>query len=821
MKTILSFCGALIILLLSTLHTFAQCATSGIPSYTSGCTSEYLTSVTASGTGVVSTISYSGTSCTGSYYNYFTTQGITAPTGSTVTFSIDRCSGYAATAYVFVDWNNDGTYQTTESAGSYALATSATSATITFTIPFTGITTNTNLHMRVFLGESSISAPCSAHWGEACDYYLDATCTAPVIAIAPSAPVICGSGSTSLTASGAGSTPTYTWSPATALSSTTGVTVTASPVTTTTYTVTGYGPGVCSATAPVTVTVDPPVVPVITAGSTTTFCSGGSVLLSETSGTGSLYQWYNGTTPIPGATNSTYSAAPLVTTTYSVTVSTTDGCSGNTTQTVTVLPTPPAVITPVGLTTVCSPASVVLDASTGAGYSYRWFNTTGVISAATNQSYSAAVSNTYKVEVTSAAGCKDTSTGISITVNPSPVASATSTSPLNICAYDSVVLTAGLTAGYSYQWLNGTIAIPGATNITYTADVPGTYNYRLKVTNVFGCSDTTSSGLFPVIVYPVPISAITASGPLTICTGSSVTLTVPSVTGYTYQWFAGPTAAAATALSGATNSSYIATATAYYYAEVTSPEGCFSSSQASAVLVTTITIPDVTFTPPLAFCWGSSIALSVDIPPATGVTFQWLRDSVNIPGATGSTFNANLAGSYMCFVNIAGGCMAFTSPVPVNVYPLPDPVITYSGGIMMTGTFYTSYQWYHNFSAILGATTYEIVPPDTADYSVIVSDTNGCISVATSYPLHHLTLGVNQLAEVGKPVIYPNPVAETLSVNYAENVRIVITDADGKIVQTESSAKEANVSRLAPGAYFITLYDMRGNWLISDKLIKK
>ena len=820
MKTILSFCSALL-LLLSSYTSFAQCSTTGTPSYTSGCTSEYLTSVTASGTGVVSTISYSGSSCAGSYYNYYTTQGITAPTGSTVTFSIDRCSGYAATAYVFVDWNNDGTYQTTESVGSYALATFATSATITFTIPLIGIITNTNLHLRVFLGESSISAPCSAHWGETCDYYLDATCTDPVLSVTPAAPIICGSGSTSLTASGAGSTPTYTWSPATALSATSGVTVTASPAATTTYTITGYGPGVCSATAPVTVTVDPPVVPVITAGSATTFCSGGSVVLTETSGTGSFYQWYNGVTPILGATNNTYTAAPLVTTTYSVTITTADGCSGTTTQTVTILPTPPAIITPAGPATVCSPASVLLNANPGIGYTYRWFNTVGVISAATNQSYAAAISNTYEVEVTSAAGCKDTSAGITITVNPSPVASATSTSPLNVCAYDSVVLTAGVTAGYSYQWLNGTTAIPGATNITYTADVPGTYNYRLKVTNPFGCSDTTTPGLFPVIVYPIPVSTITASGPLTICAGSSITLSVPSVTGYTYQWFAGPTAATATPLSGATNASYVASATGYYYAVVTSPEGCVSGSQASAVLVTTVAIPDVSFSPPLTFCWGSSVTLSVDIPPAAGLTFQWLRDSVNIPAATGSSFIANLTGSYMCFVNIAGGCMAFTTPVPVNVYPLPNPVITYSGGILMTDTFYTSYQWYHNFSAILGATIYEIVPPDTANYSVIVSDTNGCISQATSYPLHHLSLGVNQITEQGRPVIYPNPATETLYINYAENVRIIIAGADGKVVLTQSSAKEVNVSTLAPGVYFITLYDLQGNWLISDKLIKK
>jgi hypothetical protein len=46
----------------------------------------------------------------------------------------------------------------------------------------------------------------------------------------------------------------------------------------------------------------------ISAGGPTTFCAGGSVVLTEVAVAGCTYQWYKGATPIAGATSLTYSA---------------------------------------------------------------------------------------------------------------------------------------------------------------------------------------------------------------------------------------------------------------------------------------------------------------------------------------------------------------------------------------------------------------------------------------------------------------------------------------------------------------------------------
>lgn len=61
-----------------------------------------------------------------------------------------------------------------------------------------------------------------------------------------------------------------------------------------------------SSTISVTVNKNPKAT--ISAGGPTTFCAGGSVTLTETPSAGCTYQWYQGATPIAGATTTTYVA---------------------------------------------------------------------------------------------------------------------------------------------------------------------------------------------------------------------------------------------------------------------------------------------------------------------------------------------------------------------------------------------------------------------------------------------------------------------------------------------------------------------------------
>ena len=214
----------------------------------------------------------------------------------------------------------------------------------------------------------------------------------------------------------------------------------------------------------------------------TTFCQGGNVWL--TSSTGASYQWNNAAGPITGATNSTYTA--IGSGSYTVKVTNVNNCSAISSPTaVTVNALPTAVITTTTPTTFCQGASVTLTSSTGT--LYQWNNAAGSITVSTNATYVAALVGSYTVKVTNVNNCSATSTATAVTVNALPTATISTTTATTFCQGASVLLTSN--TGTSYQWNNAAGPITGATNATYSATASG--SYTVKVTNSNNCSATS------------------------------------------------------------------------------------------------------------------------------------------------------------------------------------------------------------------------------------------------------------------------------------------------------------------------------------------
>ncbi|HKR04008.1 MAG TPA: T9SS type A sorting domain-containing protein [Bacteroidia bacterium] len=170
-------------------------------------------------------------------------------------------------------------------------------------------------------------------------------------------------------------------------------------------------------TSSLTVTVNPLPSATITPAGPTTFCSGGSVVLNVPTGTNKTYQWKKGANLISGATLSSYTATTGGN--YRVIVTNTvTGCSktSNSATTVTVNTFPTATITPQGPTTFCAGGSVVLQANTGAGLTYKWKKGSNFISGATLSNYTATIGGNYRVQVTNSNGCSKTSALIAVSV---------------------------------------------------------------------------------------------------------------------------------------------------------------------------------------------------------------------------------------------------------------------------------------------------------------------------------------------------------------------------------------------------------------------
>ena len=222
----------------------------------------------------------------------------------------------------------------------------------------------------------------------------------------------------------------------------------------------------------------------------TDFCPGDSLAIQAQTGAGYTYQWLNNFLPVAGATSSTYYAKQSGV--FNVIVSNASGCNRTSGSiSVTKRNNPNATITAGGPTSFCSGGAVSLNANTGNNFTYQWKKNGVLISGATQSSYQAAASGTYKVTVTNAYGCFKTSSGMLITVYSLPSASFTANGPVTFCNGDSVTFTANSGTNYSYAWKKNGNFIPGATSQVYTAKSAGIY--RVVVTKSNGCSKASAS----------------------------------------------------------------------------------------------------------------------------------------------------------------------------------------------------------------------------------------------------------------------------------------------------------------------------------------
>lgn len=148
----------------------------------------------------------------------------------------------------------------------------------------------------------------------------------------------------------------------------------------------------CSKTVTLNITINTSLNPTIFANGPVKFCQGGNVVLDASFGYTS-YLWNN------GATTQTIQVSNSGT--YSVTVGSSNGCTGSSANaaTVTVYALPPI--------PVISNNNSVL--STGTASAYQWYKDSVIITGETAQTYSVTQNGYYTVVVTNTAGCSSTS----------------------------------------------------------------------------------------------------------------------------------------------------------------------------------------------------------------------------------------------------------------------------------------------------------------------------------------------------------------------------------------------------------------------------
>ncbi len=499
--------------------------------------------------------------------------------------------------------------------------------------------------------------------------------------VLPSA-TFCLGNSVTLTGSGAS---TYSWSNG----ASNGVSFT--PTATTIYKLTGTDGNGCTNTITRTITVNP--LPTIgsNANPSTTLCAGSSITLN---GTGAnTYVWSNGV-----SNNVAFSLN--ATTTYSVTGTDHNGCTGTSTRTVTVNQVQTLSTTASPSSAVCMGSSVTLTGSNFSTYSWSGGITNGV-------SFSPTTATTYTVTATAGNGCTRTGS-VSIAINSLPTAWITNNSGSTVLTCTSPSISVTATGGASYLWNNATtnpvrsITSGGLSTVTVTGSNGCTANASINVT----------SNQNP------PTASITNNSGTTIITCSQTSISITATGGGTYIWD-----------NSTTNDNRTVTSTGSYRVTVTSANGCTTTSSISITSSTTApTAGIINYSgTSIITCSTPSISLS----GTGGNSYLWNNGSTNM------VLSVTTSGNYTVTVTGINGCTASSSYTTTSNTTPPNISITNNSGTSILTCTTSTINVTLNGSGVTylwdnGTGNANRILLQVGTYSVTTtSSTNGCTTSAS------------------------------------------------------------------------------------------
>lgn len=407
----------------------------------------------------------------------------------------------------------------------------------------------------------------------------------------------------------------------------------------------------------------------ISTSGSTTFCQGGSVLLTASS---PMVNWSNG--------SSSQSITVSVSGSFTATPTDPGFCPIPATVTTTVQPNP--VVNINGPLFACQGSTVNLNAGTGYS-SYSW--STG----STVQTIQVNTSNSYSVTVTNQQGCSGTATAVFTAM---PFTAPTIAGPSGFCDGNTATLSAIGTFS-AYRWSTGSTA----SDII----VSSAGNYTVTATASNGCSGTASKVVGAWSLPPLQIS-----GPNQICEGKYAVLQANSP-GSTCSWS-----------TGAVTDTVVTGTAGTYEVIVTDTNGC---SATASINLQVNPNPQPMITGDNEFCDGFLSQLDAGGPYNS---YSWSN------GQTGASIMAATQGSYSVSVTDQKGCTG-TAAISVTVHPLPVASVSgdldvCSGESSILGTIpgQGTYLW------STGSNDASITVDQDGYYSVTVTNSHGCSNIA-------------------------------------------------------------------------------------------
>jgi hypothetical protein len=560
-----------------------------------------------------------------------------------------------------------------------------------------------------------------------------------------------------------------------------------------------------------TITVNPtPAAPTITPGGPSTFCAGGSVVLTSSSATGNSWSTGEATQTITVGVSGCYSV-----------VASAAGCNSpvSTTFCVTVNPLDNAVFT-YPTNAICDASPNQTPTTTVAGM----FSATpaGLVfaNAATGEiNVVGSTSGSYSVTYTTSGSCPNSSNQ-TVVISGAPDASFTyaQTSYCTNGTDPGPIFGAGASAG-AFSSTAGLVVNASTGVVDLASSNAGTYTVTNAIAANGSCPASTET--FSLTIAATPAAVVSGGG--TQCGPGSfpvnIALTGAGPWDLTYTDGTTPTT-----VNGITMSPYTINAAANgIFTVMNVTMGACSAAGTGTASVVFNPNPAVTFTQVADICDNANPVTLLASPAggsfsgSTGVSGTTFDPNGLTPGAITLTYN------YTDANNCSGSAV---STFTLNAAPqttlgtfqevcLQAASFGLSGGLPAGGIYSGTGVTGGNFNpATAGAGT------QTITYTVTE---NGCTNAASQNIIVEDCAGIEEAASFGLE-IYPNPASSTVTIKTGKEVAFSMISEDGKVVYPVSSLSmntetELQVSHLAKGLYFLHFNSVQGN-LVQKVIVK-
>ena len=459
------------------------------------------------------------------------------------------------------------------------------------------------------------------------------------------------------------------------------------------------------------------------------------------------------------------SVHPTGTTTYKVSVVTSQGCTKTDSVTVTVGTLAHTISRD---TTICSGGNGAHLLVTG-GNRYAWSPATGLsCTTCPNPIATPATTTRYHVTITdSTIGCTVVdSVNVAIISGPTPPFG----NDTSICFTDSVILHAGA-GGTSYVW-----SVPTAHDSILVVRTGGTYS--VTITSATGCVTSDTITINQRTTLPVNLGNDTA-----LCIGSSLTLDASQLFAH-YAWSTSATDTLETVTVNTTNN---------YSVTVTDPNGCLSSD---TIHVAFNPVPVVNLGNDTTLCFADSLRLNA----YNGPFFDYMWST----GETTGNITVTSATQQPVWVSISGGgalCSAtdtinITFRAPVVVSAGNDTAVCFGQSVTFdAGQGFNSYAW--NTTPV--SNTQSITVSAAGNYVVTVTDNIGCRGIDT------VVLTINSTAVT----IAASP-SRSACVGDTVTLTANIAQPTGAVYQWSTGETTQSIRVSATGNYCVTVTPATG-----------